>query len=207
MLQSLLLIWVFPRRESGLQELQHEQRDLREACRVHRAPLGFGYYHRRDLEHTFFQTGVHKICSKISAIFAEFSEILYSNLGITTVKITETLRNSENIGEHLTNNCKICRLLWKSTKIVSNFAKWCRSLEIFWSQKSGMVQRKKNVDLVKSFLKSIYLQNLASTQSRIRYPRQPASRELASQSSFNYPALGFNFHRKRQLAHEHVEKC
>ena len=32
-------------------------------------------YHRRDLEHTFFQTDVHKVCSKISAIFSHFSEI------------------------------------------------------------------------------------------------------------------------------------
>ena len=44
------------------------------------------------------------------------------------------------IGENLTKNCKICRLLLKSTKIVSMFAKLSRSLEK--SQKSGMVQRK-----------------------------------------------------------------
>ena len=32
-------------------------------------------YHRRDLEHTFFQADFHKNFNKISAIFSHFSEI------------------------------------------------------------------------------------------------------------------------------------
>ena len=44
-------------------------------------------YHRRDLEHTFFQTDFHKICSKNFSNSFHIS-LIYSNLCITTVKIT-----------------------------------------------------------------------------------------------------------------------
>ena len=101
------------------------------------------YYHQRDSEHTFFQTDFHKMCSKSSAIFWQWFlwNIKCSNLGITPIKITEILRNSWGNRRKFYENFKICRLLWKSTKIASNFAKLCESLEK--SQKSGMVQRKK----------------------------------------------------------------
>ena len=31
-------------------------------------------YHRRELEHTFFQTDLHKVCSKISACCSEIKQ-------------------------------------------------------------------------------------------------------------------------------------
>ena len=51
------------------------------------------------------------------------------------------------------------------------------------------------VDLVKSFPTNIDLQNLASIQPRASPVYRRRRRERASQSSVNYPALGFNFHR------------
>ena len=124
------------------------------------------YYHWRDLEYIFFQTDFHKFVAKFQHFF--HISLKYSNLGITPIKITEILRNSEKIGEQSTKNCKICRLLEKP--IASNFAKWCTRLEK--SQKSGMVQ-KKNVDLVKSFQTSIYLQHLAWIQPRTSLRKIP----------------------------------
>ena len=108
-------------------------------------------YHRRDLKHTFF-----------SYIFSQNLQKHFSNF-------LTFLWSIAKIGEHLMNTCKICRLLWKSTKIASNFAKWCKSLET--SQKSGVVQRKKcryRQELSNEYLafSTIYLQNLASIQPR-----------------------------------------
>ena len=67
----------------------------------HPAPRGVtwpaaDYYHRRHLEHTFFQTDFQQFCVRILQNFSKISQLFlkYENLDISLSKIIEILRNS-----------------------------------------------------------------------------------------------------------------
>ena len=119
-----------------------------------------------DLEHTFFRQIFTTFVGKFKQVFSAFVNYIslkYSNLGITPVKITEIQPNSEKICENWRkiaraavpseNQQKLRRVLQNYAKVLKNHRnlEWCKG---------------KNVDLVKSFPTSIYLQKSASIQPR-----------------------------------------
>ena len=87
-----------------------------------------------------------------------------SNLGITPVKTTEILRNSEKNRRKFDENLQNLPSL---SKINKNCAEFCKNgAKVLKNHRNLEWCKGKNVDLVKSFPTSIYLQNLASIQPR-----------------------------------------
>ena len=88
----------------------------------------------------------------------------YSNLGITPVKNTEILRNLEKDRRKFNENLQNMPSLSKINKNCVEFCKNCAN--VLKNHRNLEWCKRKNVDLVKSFPVSIYLQNLASMQPR-----------------------------------------
>ena len=112
------------------------------------------------------QNGFRQIPTKFSAKLKLFFHITlkYGNLGITPVKSTKIVRNSEknrrNFDEKLQN-------LPSLSKINKNFVEFCKNgAKVLKNHRNLEWCKGKNVDLAKSFPTSIYLQNVASIQPR-----------------------------------------
>ena len=113
--------------------------------------------------------GLHHIFSHFPEIWANFpkkfaNSLKSSKIGITPVKTTEILRNSEKNRRKFDENLQNLPSL---SKINKNFAEFCKnSAKVLKNHRNLEWCKGKNVDLVKSFPTSIYLQNLASIQPR-----------------------------------------
>ena len=119
-----------------------------------RVPIGGGlttYFH---IFRKFGQISQKKFANSLKS----------SKIGITPVKTTEILRNSEKNRRNFDENLQNLPSLSKINKTCAEFCK--NGAKVLKNHRNLEWCKGKNVDLVKSFPTSIYLQNLASIQPR-----------------------------------------
>ena len=120
--------------------------------------------------------GLPKHFSHFPEIWANFQKkiansLKSSKIGITPVKTTEILRNSEKNRRKVDENLQNLPSL---SKINKNFAEFCKNgAKVLKNHRNLEWCKGKNVDLVKSFPTSVYLQNLASIQPRTSLRKGP----------------------------------